>query len=64
LQGPELPGPMWLNYMNEVAPEYSTVEFAKPQESPHDDPDDMSRVDISCDRSSSDDDSEDAVDED
>lgn len=46
LWGSELAGPMWLNYMNEVAPDYSTDEFTTPDDSPHDDPDDMSRYDI------------------
>ena len=64
LWGSELAGPMWLNYMNEVAPEYSTEEFTEPQDSPHDDPNDMSRYDISGDGSSSGDNSEDADDED
>ena len=64
LWGSELAGPMWLNYMNEVAPEYSTEEFTEPQDSPHDDPNDMSRYDISGDGSSSGDNSEDTDDED
>lgn len=47
LWGSELAGPMWLNYMNEVAPDYSTDEFTTPDDSPHDDPDDMSRYEVS-----------------
>lgn len=47
LWGSELAGPMWLNYMNEVAPDYSTDEFTEPEDSPHDDPDDMSRYEVS-----------------
>lgn len=46
LWGSELAGPMWLDYMNQVAPDYSTDEFTTPDDSPHDDPDDMSRYDI------------------
>ena len=49
LWGSELAGPMWLDYMNEVAPDYSTDEFTTPEDSPHDDPDDMSRYDSSGD---------------
>ncbi|WP_022871564.1 transglycosylase domain-containing protein [Yaniella halotolerans] len=59
LWGSELAGPMWLKYMNEVAPEYPTEEFTEPEDSPHDDPEDMSRYDISGDGSSSDGDSAD-----
>lgn len=55
LWGSELAGPMWLDYMNEVAPEYSTDEFTEPEDTPHDDPDDISRYDISGDGSSSND---------
>lgn len=45
LWGSELAGPMWLDYMNQVAEDYSTEEFTTPEDSPHDDPDDMSRYD-------------------
>lgn len=47
LWGSELAGPMWLDYMNEVGPDYSTDEFTTPDDSPHDDPDDMSRYEVS-----------------
>lgn len=46
LWGSVIAGPMWLDYMNETAPDYSTDEFTAPEDSPHDDPDDMSRYDI------------------
>lgn len=49
LWGSELAGPMWLDYMNEVAPDYSTEEFTEPEDSPHEDPEDTSRYDISGD---------------
>ena len=41
--GSIIAGPMWLDYMNEVAPNYSTDEFTEPEDSPWDNPESSER---------------------
>ncbi|MDS2171139.1 MULTISPECIES: transglycosylase domain-containing protein [unclassified Nesterenkonia] len=41
--GSIIAGPMWLDYMNQVAPNYSTDEFPEPEDSPWDDPESSDR---------------------
>ncbi|GAB3192860.1 transglycosylase domain-containing protein [Nesterenkonia suensis] len=41
--GSLIAGPMWLDYMNEVAPDYSTDEFPEPEDSPWENPESSER---------------------